>query len=134
LGEGCHEVHKGRGRAHERLGGKPRIEKFVDQVVENHMLNPVIQARFLPYRDDAKKLAAIKEHVCAFLCAGTGGPEKYSGRDMRMAHRGMNISEQEYMAVLDDILNAAIKQDYDDQTRKDLLAIAYSLKGDVMRL
>ena len=119
---------------YERLGGKPRIEKFVHEIVENHMRNPAIRARFLPYRDNAEKLAAIKHHVCAFLCAGTGGPETYSGRDMRTAHRGMNVSEHEYMAVLDDILDAAVKQGYDEQIRKDLLAIAYSLKGDVMRL
>ena len=119
---------------YDRLGGKPRIQKFVEDIVANHLRNPAIQARFLPYRDDAKKLNAIKEHVCAFLCAGTGGTEKYAGRDMRTAHRGMNINEHEYMAVLDDILDAAVKQGYDEQTRKDLLAIAYSLKADVLRL
>jgi hemoglobin len=119
---------------YERLGGRSKIEKFVNDIVENHMRNPVVQARFLPYREDSKKLAAIKDHVSAFLCAGSGGPEQYTGREMRMAHRGMNISEQEYMAVLDDILAAAEKQGFDEQTRRDVLAIAYSLKGDVIRV
>jgi truncated hemoglobin YjbI len=36
---------------------------------------------------------AIRKHLCAFLEAGSGGTAQYTGRSMRDAHRGMNISE-----------------------------------------
>jgi hemoglobin len=49
-------------------------------------------------------------------------------------HRGMNISEQEYMAVVDDILVTLDKHKVDDQTRKDVLAIVYSLKDEIIRV
>jgi hypothetical protein len=45
---------------------------------------------------------------------------------MRDTNRGMNISEQEYMAAVDDILDTLDKHKIDDQTRKDVLAIVYS--------
>jgi hemoglobin len=119
---------------YERLGGASGISKLVDDIVEAHMNNSLIKARFLPYRDDADTLAKVKQHTCDFLGAGSGGPEKYSGRSMPDAHRGMNISEQEYMAVVDDILNTLDKHKIDDQSRKDVLAIAYSLKKEIIHV
>ena len=31
------------------------------------------------------------------FCAGSGEPETYSGKDMLITHKGMNISEQEFI-------------------------------------
>lgn len=52
---------------------------------------------------------------------------------MRSAHRGMNISEQEFLAVVDDIMGVADKRDLDDTTKQEVLAILYSLKGEIVR-
>lgn len=119
---------------YERLGGASGISRLVDDIVEAHMNNPLIKARFLPYRDDPDTIAKVKQHTCNFLGAGSGGPEQYTGRSMLDAHRGMNISELEYMAVLDDILDTLGKHKIDDQSRKDVLAIAYSLKNEIIHV
>lgn len=118
----------------QRLGGSPGISALVDDIVAEHMENPVIRARFQPYVDTPEKLSVIKGHTCAFLEAGSGGPQQYKGRTMRDAHRGMNISATEYMAVLDDILAALRRHGIDEQTQRDVLAIAYSLKGDIINV
>lgn len=97
------------------------------------MSNPTIKARFLPYRNQPERLAAIKQHTRNFFGAGSGGPEKYEGRDMRTAHRGMNVSAEEYMAAVDDILATLEKHGIDAATRNDVLAIAWSLKGEIVR-
>ena len=89
---------------YERLGETKGIESLVEDVVEAHMNNPVIKARFLPYKDKPDHLNQIKKHVVDFFDAGSGGPAVYTGRDMPMTHRGMNINEAEYMATIDDIL------------------------------
>jgi hemoglobin len=81
------------GSLFERLGGSSRIDALVDDIVARHMENPAIRARFRPYLDTPEKLAVTKKHLSAFLEAGSGGPAQYSGRSMRDAHRGMNISE-----------------------------------------
>ena len=118
----------------ERLGGTPGINALVEDIVALHMDNPAIRVRFRPYLDTPDKLAMTKKHLCAFLEAGSGGTAQYSGRSMPDAHRGMNISEAEYMAAIDDILTALRKHDIDEQSQKDVLAIAYSLKGDIIRV
>lgn len=118
----------------ERLGGTTGINALVEDIVALHMENPAIRARFRPYLDTPDKLAITKKHLCTFLEAGSGGTAQYSGRSMPDAHRGMNISEAEYMAALDDILAALRKNNIDEPTQKDVLAIAYSLKGEIMRV
>lgn len=117
----------------ERLGGSPGITALVEDIVARHMDNPVIRARFRPYLE-TDKLAVTKQHLCAFLEAGSGGPARYTGRSMGDAHRGMNVSEGEYMAALDDIMAALRQRAIDEQTQKDVLAIAYGLKGDIMHV
>jgi hemoglobin len=117
-----------------RLGGTSGIRALVDDIVQLHMENPIIRARFRPILETPDRLAVIKGHLCAFLEAGSGGAAQYQGRDMRTAHKGMNISAAEYMAAIDDILAVLKTHRIDEQTQKDVLAIAYSLRGDILHV
>lgn len=117
---------------YERLGRAEGIAAIVDDVIEAHMQHPAIKVRFAPYKSDPARLAELKQHLCRFLGAGSGGPDVYSGRTMPEAHRGMNISEREYMAALDDIVQTLQQHGVDEQTQKDVLAIAYGLKDEIM--
>ena len=119
---------------YERLGGATGISALVDDIVEAHMANPLIKARFLPYREDTDTLTKVKRHTCDFFGAGSGGPEQYSGRTMRDTHRGMNITDEEYAAVTDDIMQTLARHKVDDQARQEVLTIVQSLKGDIVHL
>ena len=119
---------------YERLGGANGIAAIVDDIIEAHMINPNIMARFLPVKEDAAHFAQVRQHLIEFLSAGSGGSEQYTGKDMTTAHRGMNISEAEYMSTIDDILASLEKHNIDEQSKKDVLAIAYSLKGTMIRV
>jgi hemoglobin len=117
---------------YERLGTIDCIKDLVDDILEAHMNNPVINARFLSYKNQPEKMKHTKELLVQFLCAGSGGSQLYTGRDMLATHRGMNISAAEYMAVLDDILNVLEKHHIDQETQKDILFIGYSLKNQII--
>ncbi len=117
---------------YERLGGIDGITAIVGDVVEAHMTNPVVKARFLPLKDNPTHFAQVTQHLINFFAAGSGGPEQYTGKDMPTAHRGMNISQGEYMSVIDDILLALDKRKIDEQSRKDVLAILFSLKDQMI--
>jgi hemoglobin len=116
----------------ERLGGSPGIERIVEEVAGRHLENPTIRARFLPFLEPPEKLLQLKVHLARFLELGSGGPQRYAGRDMKSAHRGMNVSPAEYMAAVDDIMASLVAVGIDEQTRNDVLAIAWSLKGDIV--
>ncbi len=115
---------------YDRLGRFDGITRIVDDVMDAHLANPLIRTRFEASQDldHAKKMAV------EFFCAGCGGPESYSGRDLLAAHKGMNISEQEYMAAMDDILAALAKNGIDPATCGEVTAVLYSLKAQVIRV
>lgn len=119
---------------YQRLGGADGIRALVDDVVALHLENPAIQARFRPYLEKPDKVTLVKQHTCEFFEAESGGPAQYTGRSMREAHQGMNISEQEYLAAMDDIVSAMDKHGIDQVTKNDVIAILYSLKGSIIRV
>ena len=116
----------------DRLGGTEGISILVDEIVAAHEVNPHIKARFLPYADQPERLAVIKQHLADFLSAGSGGPAVYTGRDMPATHKGMNISPAEYMYTIDDIMLVLDNNKIDEESKKDVLAILWSLKGMII--
>ncbi len=115
---------------YERLGGIEGITRLVDDAVDAHFANPLIKTRFENTRD----VERAKRMSVEFFCAGSGGPQAYTGRDLVTTHKGMNISEQEFIAAVDDILSAMDKNHLADDVKKDVLAVLYSLKGQVIRV
>jgi len=115
---------------YHRLGAADGIGRLVDDIVAAHLANPIVSTRF----ENAKDLDHLKRMACEFFAAGAGGPEPYTGRDLVATHKGMNISEQEYLAVMDDIVGAMAKNGLGDDTKNNVVAILYALKGQVIRV
>ncbi|WP_146348243.1 group I truncated hemoglobin [Phaeobacter marinintestinus] len=113
----------------DRLGGDDGIRKIVDVLVDNHASNPVVSTRF-----SGSDLGNLKKMAGDFFVAGSGGPEIYSGKDMISAHRHMNISGDEFVAVLDDAMNAMEANNVGQREKEEVLYILYSLKEQVVRL
>lgn len=119
---------------YERLGRTEGIRALVDTVATAHVANPTIGKRFLPLTLDPEHMAVALRHLCNFLEAGAGGPAKYTGKSMPDAHRGMNISGEEYLAAMDDIMGALTTHGMDEPTKKDVLYMLFELKPTVVRL
>lgn len=115
---------------YQRLGESAGIARLVDDVVAEHLRNPIVKTRF----ENVKDLPRLYKMAAEFFCVGTGGPQAYTGKDMLTTHKGMNISEQEYLAVMDDIVAAMNKNGIDDASKNEVVAILYSLKGDIIRV
>jgi hemoglobin len=115
---------------YERLGGADGIARLVDDVIAAHLDNPIVKTRF----ENIKDMEHAKKMAREFFSAGSGGPVTYTGKDMLAAHKGMNISEQEYLAVMDDIVGAIDKNRLGEDVKKDVIAILYSLKGNIIRV
>ena len=114
---------------YERLGGEDNIRNIATTILENHLANDAVKARYAD--SDREEVIRI---VTEFLCAGTGGPQTYTGKDMLAAHKGMNVNELEFVAVLDDILAALNSNGVGQREQEELLMIAYSLRGDILHV
>jgi hemoglobin len=119
---------------YERLGRTEGIRSLVDTIAGAHLANPTIAKRFEPLAQDPARLEVALQHLANFLESAAGGPAQYTGKSMIDAHRGMNISGEEYLAAMDDIMGALVKHGIDEGTQKDALAMLYALKPTVVRL
>jgi hemoglobin len=112
---------------YERLGGTEGITKIVGSLVHAHLANPAISTRF--EGSDVDKLIS---GAANFMISGTGGPNVYKGKDMLGVHKGMNISQAEFMAVLDDALIALQQNNVGQREQEEMLFILHSMRGDVV--
>jgi hemoglobin len=115
---------------YDQLGGAKGMAQIVEDTMAAHLRNPVVKTRF----ENVKDMQHLKKMVFEFFSAGSGGPGTYAGKDMILAHKGMNISEQEYLAVMDDVLEALSKNKIGEDTAKDVIGILYSLKNQIIRV
>lgn len=114
---------------YQRLGGQPGISAIVEDIWINHTSNPDVKQRY-----EASDPENVKRLVREMFCAGTGGPETYTGKDMLSAHKGMNISDKEFNSVIDDVLKAMEKNNAGQTERDEVLCILYSMKGEIVHV
>ena len=112
---------------YDRLGATEGITKIANDLVDNHVRNPLIGRRFAQANVDGLKKAAT-----AFVVSGTGGPNIYEGKDMIGTHKGMNINGDEFVAVLDDALNAMEKNNVGQREKEEIVYILVSMRKEVM--
>ena len=125
------KVHKTTKTAslYERLGGEAKLRKIVNDILDKNYNNPDIGHHFREV--DMKKL---KQLVFEFFSMGTGGPHKYTGRDMRTSHTGLNISEDDFQKGNLDVALALEENGVGEAERNEVIAILDSMKQDVVRV
>lgn len=113
---------------YERLGGSEGIVAIANDLVDIHMENPRIAKRYA-----ASDPIAVKKAAADFFITGSGGPDVYEGKDMIETHKGMNIDNDEFMAVLDDAVIVLDKNNIGQREKEEVLYILFSLKDQVVR-
>jgi hemoglobin len=112
---------------YDRLGGKPAITVVVDDFVGNVVSDDAIKTRF---RDtDA---VAFKAKLVDQICEATGGPCKYTGKNMKESHAGMKISDAEFTALVNDLKKALDKNKVGEREQTELLTALGSMHGDIV--
>ena len=114
---------------YERLGGKEAIKAVVDELATIVAADARINKKFA--RSDLNRL---KFHLVEQLCAVTGGPCKYTGRDMRTAHKNMGVTEGEFNALVENLVAALDKFNVGENEKEELLAILGSTKSQIVEV
>jgi len=112
---------------YDRLGGKGAIQAVVDDFIGNVAADKRINARFA-----GANIPRLKQMLVDQICAASGGPCTYTGRDMLSAHRGMNISEGEFNALVGDLVRSLDKFKVPEKEKGELLSALGGMKSDIV--
>jgi hemoglobin len=129
---GCGGGMEGRGTMaqpslYERLGGKPAITAVIDDFVGNVAADARINKRFAN-----ADIPRLKSRLVDQVCEASGGPCKYTGASMRDAHKGMNIADAEFGALVEDLVKSLDKFKVPAKEKNELLGALGGMKGDVV--
>lgn len=115
---------------YESIGGEPAMNAAVDLFYRKVLADPRI-SRFFDGVDMDRQAAAQK----AFLTFALGGPNQYTGRDMRAAHARlvkMGLTDAHFDAVIEN-LGATLKElGVPDPLIGQAAAVAESTRKDVL--
>jgi hemoglobin len=106
-----------------RLGGGDAVNAAVDELIKVAKADPRLDGRIT-----GACSAKLKEQ----LCAGTGGPCTYTGRDMKTAHKGLHITEAEFGAVADDLVKVLTSFKVPEKEQNELVGLIAPMKGDIV--
>jgi hemoglobin len=77
-------------------------------------------------------IARLKTLLAEQICAGTGGPCQYTGRDMKATHARLNISNADFGALVGDLVKTLDKFKVPAREKNELLGILGPMKGDIV--
>src|SRR5262245_15068036 len=89
---------------YDRLGGKDAITAVVEDFVGNVAADTRINSFFAK-----TDIPNLKKMLVDQICQATGGPCKYTGKDMKTAHKGMGVKEADFNALVEDLVKSLDK-------------------------
>ncbi|MGR9086037.1 MAG: group I truncated hemoglobin [Gammaproteobacteria bacterium] len=115
---------------YERIGGEAAVDAAVNifyrKVLNDHRIN-----RFFDNADMDKQIAKQK----AFFTMAFGGPNDYTGKDMRNAHANlvkMGLDESHFDAVMEHLGATLVELNVPQDLIAEAAAIAESTRADVL--
>jgi hemoglobin len=112
---------------YDRLGGKPAITAVVDdftaRVAADRRINHFFANSDIP---------SFKAKLVDQICEASGGPCKYTGKDMKTAHAGMGVSNADFDALVEDLVATLDKFKVPHKEKGELLAVLGPMRKDIV--
>ena len=112
---------------YERIGGAAAVDAAVDIFYRKVLADDRI-SHFFDSVDMETQAAKQK----AFLTMAFGGPNSYTGKDMREGHKHMKLDESHYNAVIENLAATLTELGVSESDIGEIAAIAGTVKDDVL--
>lgn len=118
---------------YQRLGEEKGIAKIVDDLVEIVIADPKYRKELKDHfiKGDVK---ALKRKLIDQLGEATGGPQKYKGKNMKDAHKGMKITNDDFNALMDDVTKALVKNKVEAKDLRVIIKMLQKMRPDVVEV
>jgi hemoglobin len=111
----------------DRIGGAAAVDAAVD-IFYRKVLRDVRIARFFDTVDMDRQRVKQK----SFLTYAFGGPNSYSGKDMRAGHAHLKLTEEHFDAVVENLAATLQELKVPDELIAEVAKIAATTKNDVL--
>ena len=115
---------------YQRLGGYDALAAVTDDFIGRLATDKSLARFFAGHSKDS--IGRIRQLVVDQLCAATGGPCIYIGRDMKSSHQGMGISEADWNKAVGHLVATLDKFKVPEKEKAEFLALASTLKADIV--
>ena len=115
---------------YKRLGGYDALAAVTDDFIARLATDKTLGRFFVGASDNSKD--RIRQLVKDQLCAATGGPCVYIGRDMKTAHKGLGITEEDWNISVKHLLATLTKFKVSDKLQKEVAGAISGLKADIV--
>ncbi|HEX8495056.1 MAG TPA: group 1 truncated hemoglobin [Pyrinomonadaceae bacterium] len=115
---------------YKRLGGYDALAAVADDWLGRLMKDAKLSRFFNGVSTDSSK--RIRQLALDQLCAATGGPCFYIGRDMKTVHRGLGITEADWEQAVKLLVASLDKFKVGKAEKDDLLKALTTLKDDIV--
>lgn len=113
---------------YDGLGGTPGIEAIVEDLLWRILEDARINRHFA----DAD-IPRLHRLLVEQICAEAGGPCVYSGESMEASHAGRQITEAEFNALVEHLVDAMEARKVPVAAQNRLLARLAPMRGDIIR-
>ena len=114
------------------LSAAQAAESTLYQFVARVAADTRINAFFAATAADPQRLAAFKGKLVDQICQASGGPCKYTGKDMKAAHAGMGVQASHFDALVEDLVAALDKYKVAEADKNALLSVLGPMKRDIV--
>ena len=118
---------------YQRLGGQPAIQAVASGLVDRILLDTRVNRWFAHAASSPENAAAYKVKLADFVCQATGGPCKYTGRDMATAHKGRAVTGEAFDAVVQDLVAVLETLKVPEKEKGQLLELLAPLKASIVQ-
>lgn len=112
---------------YEAFGGREGLVKIMDDFMIGLVANPATRP-FFEGSDKERIKAQLVEQFCVIM----NGPCTYSGRSMAEAHRGQNIPETAFYALVEEFQKSANKFNVPFRAQNRLIAALAPMNRDII--
>jgi hemoglobin len=115
---------------YKRVGGYDALAAVTDDFLGKLASDPQFAKFFAGHSSDSIK--RIRQHIVDQLCAVTGGPCVYTGRDMKTSHAGLGISESDWNVSVKYLVGTLDKFNVPAKEKDEILTAVSGLKKDIV--
>lgn len=117
---------------YERLGGYDGITAFVNNLLPRLRSDAQLGRFWMNRGDDG--VEREKQLLIDYMSSSAGGPMYYTGRDMKVSHKGMKISEADWSIFFEHAGATMQALNVPQQECDDVVAFVSSLKDDIVEV